>query len=348
MDFESILEKCAVIGIDVFFLSLFYKLYKEKSNCLKDLKNAEHFELNSELLKNLQSKGGCVPYAVITGKVKAISRPLFSEHFDLLRGVIREKMTNEHKIRWVPSLHIWSSTDNNIKRQVANVPFCLCSKGSLFQRKICVEINDPFSAEELVLSEIFDDFKKYDESFGEAVLGLLSREHVVGIREVENMLLEDTSLTAIGKLTLDNETMKMGVPDGNRTYFLSPLSYDSLVKKISSLEQFYKGLTILMCAVSAILFAYFFKKGYVELRRRIIHARDLRRCQEARKLRRETDSSSDSETAPKCVVCLENPVEILVLECGHACLCLNCSEHVYTYCPICRSAVHRLIPVFMP
>lgn len=225
----------------------------------------------------------------------------------------------------------------------------ICSKGGIFQRKISVEINDPFSAEELVLAEVFDDFKKYDESFGEAILGLLSREHVVGVREVENMLLEDTSLTAIGKLTIENEVMKMGAPDKNLTYFLTPLSYDSLIKKISHLETIYKGLTIVMCTISAVILAYFLKKSYSEIRRRINHARDLKKCREARRLKRETCSSDlPTDNVPKCVVCLDNPVEIIVLECGHACLCLNCSEQVRSYCPICRSPVHRLIPVFMP
>ncbi|CAL1289978.1 unnamed protein product [Larinioides sclopetarius] len=352
MDLENILESCAIIGFDVLCFTLLYSKYKEGSNCLKALKGAKQFEMNSELKNELEGCGGTIPYAVISGKVKALSTPLRSEHPPFVRGVLLEKITNELKVRWIPGLRIWSPVDNNINRKVASVPFSLVGKSKLFQKKISVEITEPFSAEELVLTEVYNDYRKYDESLGEAIIGLLSREHIVGIKDTENLLLEDTTLTAIGKLTTENGNLIMAPPDNDLTYFLTPLTYDSLTKKISSHVSFYKGATVVLGLITVVLLGYYFKKSFSEIWRRICLARDMRRCREARKLKRlsrNSEATQVDENRPKCVICLENYVEIIVLDCGHACLCFNCSEQISnTYCPICRSRVHRLIPVYMP
>ncbi|GBN58074.1 Mitochondrial ubiquitin ligase activator of nfkb 1 [Araneus ventricosus] len=352
MDLEKILEACAIIGLDVCCFTFFYSIYKEGANCLKALKEAKQLEMNSELQKKLEDCGGTIPYAVISGKVKALSAPLRTEHFPFLRGVLQEKITNEFKVRWIPGLRVWGPVDNNINRKIASVPFSLVGKSKLFQKKISVEISEPFSAQELVLTEVYNDYRKYDESLGEAIIGLLSREHIVGIKDTENLLLEDTTLTAIGKLTSENGNLIMASPDDDLTYFLTPLTYDSLYKKISSRVSFYKGATVVLGLITVVLLGYYFKKSFSEIWRRICHARDLRRCREARKLKRQSRNSGATqvdENRPKCVICLDNFVEIILLDCGHACLCFSCSEQISTtYCPICRSRVHRLIPVYMP
>ncbi|GBM58488.1 hypothetical protein AVEN_204191-1, partial [Araneus ventricosus] len=106
MDLEKILEACAIIGLDVCCFTFFYSIYKEGANCLKALKEAKQLEMNSELQKKLEDCGGTIPYAVISGKVKALSAPLRTEHFPFLRGVLQEKITNEFKVRWIPGLRV--------------------------------------------------------------------------------------------------------------------------------------------------------------------------------------------------------------------------------------------------
>ncbi|GFY46161.1 mitochondrial E3 ubiquitin protein ligase 1 [Trichonephila inaurata madagascariensis] len=350
MDWEKILERCAILGIDAVLLAVFYRLYKEKSNCALNLKEAQHLEINNDLVKKVEDSGGTIPYASVTGKVKASSSPLRSDHTPSLCGVMQEKIINEYKIRWIPSLRIWSPVDNNINRKVACVPFSLIGEASFFQKKRAIEIINPFLAEELVLKEVYNNYRKYDESFGETIIGFLSREHTVGIKEVENMLLENTTLTAIGKLTIENENLKMSPPDGNVTYFLTTLSYDSLYNKINSHARVYKGMTIVMGIIMSVLIAYYGKKIYEEIRRRIDRRRDLQRYLEAKKHVSKSSSSKkvSSYKPPKCVVCLEDPVEMIVLDCGHACLCFNCADHGLQTCPMCRMSINRLIPVYMP
>ncbi len=45
-------------------------------------------------------------------------------------------------------------------------------------------------------------------------------------------------------------------------------------------------------------------------------------------------------TANACVVCLEEgAAEIVILRCGHLCLCADCSKLVIGICPICRGPI---------
>lgn len=56
----------------------------------------------------------------------------------------------------------------------------------------------------------------------------------------------------------------------------------------------------------------------------------------------EEDPSSST-----CVICLENPQDMLILECGHLCLCSTCAaEPKLKDCPMCRKPISRLVKVF--
>jgi hypothetical protein len=54
----------------------------------------------------------------------------------------------------------------------------------------------------------------------------------------------------------------------------------------------------------------------------------------------------------ECVVCLENPRQVLLLPCKHMCVCVRCSvlmdvTSLTLTCPICRSCVQQKIRVFI-
>jgi len=52
------------------------------------------------------------------------------------------------------------------------------------------------------------------------------------------------------------------------------------------------------------------------------------------------------EEAKLCVICLEVPKTILMLPCGHKCLCSNCALPTNNRCPICRTTVTTTVKVF--
>ena len=40
-----------------------------------------------------------------------------------------------------------------------------------------------------------------------------------------------------------------------------------------------------------------------------------------------------------CVVCCQNRRGIILLPCGHVCLCEDCSARITDFCPVCRREI---------
>lgn len=47
-----------------------------------------------------------------------------------------------------------------------------------------------------------------------------------------------------------------------------------------------------------------------------------------------------------CVVCLDNSINSVLLDCGHACCCLDCGTAL-TSCPLCRASIARCLRIFV-
>lgn len=54
---------------------------------------------------------------------------------------------------------------------------------------------------------------------------------------------------------------------------------------------------------------------------------------------------SDDEEKELCVICLDEKIGTVFLECGHMACCVGCSTKLVT-CPICRRPITRVINVF--
>lgn len=92
---------------------------------------------------------------------------------------------------------------------------------------------------------------------------------------------------------------------------------------------------------------------YTNYRRQRQHRTDFMRRDELRRKRRkearEADAVGSLSGTPQCVVCLTNAVEVLLLECGHLCLCTDCCEQITdNICPICRCRVVRQVAAYLP
>ncbi|XP_078523123.1 E3 ubiquitin-protein ligase NEURL3 [Lissotriton helveticus] len=49
-----------------------------------------------------------------------------------------------------------------------------------------------------------------------------------------------------------------------------------------------------------------------------------------------------------CVVCFSSKVNVVILPCGHACLCYSCAQKVFkafAKCPMCRGSMHQILRI---
>lgn len=352
---DSVLLEFTALGVDIIVFSVFYGLYKHRSECVKSLKKAECFEIDNELQNKVASNGNIIPYAVISGTVKALGTPLRSQYISHLRGVIREKIVKERKVRWSPILRLWNTVENVVQHSHNTTPFALWSNTGLFKKQTSVEVLNPLSADQLVLSRVYDEYAVHDDNIGDAVIGFFRGERTTGIQEIENFLSEGTILTGIGELIVDNGKLQMKPPQNGLTYFLTTHSLESLIKKLNDEAKFYKISAFVVGAVGLITIFYIVKRGYscikekydlAQMKKLMKKSKELREIAEAK--RASTSANSSNTSGPMCVVCLTTPVQMIVLECGHACLCMNCSPRIYYCCPVCRGKITRLVPAYLP
>ena len=47
-----------------------------------------------------------------------------------------------------------------------------------------------------------------------------------------------------------------------------------------------------------------------------------------------------------CCICMENPREMVYINCGHLCACLKCERRVDDKCPICRTASRAIRVIY--
>lgn len=59
------------------------------------------------------------------------------------------------------------------------------------------------------------------------------------------------------------------------------------------------------------------------------------------------DADEEKQNESRCVVCLENRKNVLILPCSHMCICTGCSDNKsLDKCPICRSTIEGKLIVY--
>jgi len=69
------------------------------------------------------------------------------------------------------------------------------------------------------------------------------------------------------------------------------------------------------------------------------------------KIQHEMDQSSVTQEANKskdeCLVCMDKPLSVALVPCGHVCYCLECAEReTVKECPNCRSKVDEMQRIY--
>ncbi|XP_017151213.1 mitochondrial E3 ubiquitin protein ligase 1-like [Drosophila miranda] len=329
----DIINESVALGVDLIILGLCVREYMYNRRVAGLLKTAPHYSIDGDLkaIVERQQAEGLPVYAEIRGTVTPRGVPLRSALVPGVSGVLQILKLQEHReARGFAGF--WMEHRRLLYRSANEMPFELRSQ------QHGVEIVDALGAAVLDVDVVYDHYKLSKLSVPAQILGLFSGIRQKGLQTTEEVLREGSSLTAIGRLELIGDSLRMQ-PSPEAGLFLTTATKSGLIKRFEA-AKWTMILKIALCgAVSALLIGLMAKKLYRKKRQQKeeagIHSR-LERERRERRARGRPPALSDDEL---CVVCATNPKEIILLPCGHVCLCEDCSPHIATQCPVCRGKI---------
>jgi len=336
-------------------------------------------------------------YAVVRGNVvpreNSLPHQLSTQTSDIdtqprPEGVIRTHALIEHKKNHSRS-GFWYDSERVIQTHSNQVPFCLIAPGlqqkmsandalwkALGGRKVAkklgVEVTDWSEATRLDMDVTKDIFEAAPAGLADHVWGWVEGEKQLGLQNKECMLLNGTTLTAIGEVvvTADNN-VKIQPPTGGQHYYLVK---DTAKELIRDLERGCRGLKITLAlfgGVGAAILCYagykYYKRkmeylaatanqrllddiisGRTERQEDAIHIEEVATSHAASAESNSTGGLAGSG-AP-CVVCLGRQREVILFNCSHVCMCAECAREIMNRdqtCPVCRANIDRVAPAFI-
>ena len=163
------------------------------------------------------------------------------------------------------------------------------------------------------------------------------------------MLPVNVPLLGVGKLMLVGAgRIVLSPPDDGRRYFLTTSSKHELVGSLKSVACSLNIARWVFGIVGVASVTYFIRRAVKKYRTQY----ESRRLLAELKDRRQTamaDTETLSSGAAMCVVCLSQPREVVLLDCGHICVCGDCAAALPLpkLCPICRQPIDRIIPTYV-
>ena len=163
------------------------------------------------------------------------------------------------------------------------------------------------------------------------------------------MLPVNVPLLGVGKLMLVGAgRIVLSPPDDGRRYFLTTSSKHELVGSLKSVARSLNIARWVFGIVGVASVTYFIRRAVKKYRTQY----ESRRLLAELKDRRQTamaDTETLSSGAAMCVICLSQPREVVLLDCGHICVCGDCAAALPLpkLCPICRQPIDRIIPTYV-
>ncbi|KAI8429600.1 hypothetical protein MSG28_000198 [Choristoneura fumiferana] len=241
------------------------------------------------------------------------------------------------------SAGFWSDQTRTIHEVCNSSPFVL-SNG-----KYSIEVVDALAAELLDMDVISDKFEPMSPGVIDHVWGFFSGVRQRGLQTMEEMLRDGSYITAVGELSTHAGQLKIQPPRDGLPLYLTTATKSTLLKRLASSRDFlrYSAAGDIRQRGGAGVDA----RG-VQVAEAAAAARareDALKTQLAagRRERRKRARDTDLPEVQLCVVCAENPKEIILLPCGHVCLCEDCSDNIQEACPICRERIHSRAPAFI-
>lgn len=165
-----------------------------------------------------------------------------------------------------------------------------------------------------------------------------------------------TTLTGVGELIMDTDgTLSLRPPSNGSEYFLSITDFDTLRGEQESTAVWWKVLAITSALAGAAVLLWVGRRYYHQLKARWEQEQERR---EFERLMAETPRARATAAGPEapqeeehienaCVICLSQPRNCILLDCGHVCCCHTCYRALpHRLCPICRQNISRVVPLY--
>jgi len=140
------------------------------------------------------------------------------------------------------------------------------------------------------------------------------------------------------KRTFDHLSDNMGgssLPSSPRRFANHGLVYLSEIETLEDLNELSTKQIKDLLAMNRVNF-----KGCVEKEELL---KILRRLWKQEQKNKENIETMDDDSL--CKICMDSPIDCVMLECGHMCTCTNCGKQM-AECPICRQYVVRVVKTF--
>lgn len=334
------LNECVALGVDILILGLCFKEYCTYKNTLISLKNAPELKINSQLKEYVnKQESKRVPYAVIRGTVVPIGSPIRSGMTPSVTGVLQIIKLSEHRVAR-GFAGFWTEQRKLIHVASNEIPFKIVNGNN------GVEIIDGLEAAILDLDVVYDNYEPSSLSLFDHIFGFFSGVRQKGLQTTEEILRDGSFITAIGEIELDGTNLRMQAGDAG-PLFLTTATKSSLIRRFEEAKSSMMVKIFFCSAISAVLIGVIGRKFYLKKKEEYDERIIRERLEQARKTRRANARPQNLSEDQLCVVCVTNPKEIIILPCGHVCLCEDCSEKIKTYCPVCRSPIQSKAAAFI-
>ncbi|EFN86310.1 Mitochondrial ubiquitin ligase activator of nfkb 1 [Harpegnathos saltator] len=332
MDF---LGEILTFGIDSVIFAICLKQYIYYRNAVKAIQNVELYDgpdLDNVVNNNINNK---IHHVAVRGLVKPLGEPLQSINKKHVLGVIQKLSIKEHVIART-SAGFWSDQTRTMQKIFNVIPFVL--KKDSFS----VEVIDPLSADILDLDVISDHYEPIVPTVLDHVWGFLTGVRQRGVQTTEKMLRVDSIITIIGELSKSetkSDMLTLQSPLNGSPFYITSMSLPTLIRKLDDHRKIYRVICIICGTIGLLIGGTVMRRYWKDKEQKRI-AEELRRTLEiSRRQRRQRVRDTDLRTDQICVICNTNAREIILLPCGHVCICEDCSDSINNNCPICRTPI---------
>ncbi|KAJ1531516.1 hypothetical protein ONE63_000191 [Megalurothrips usitatus] len=332
------------LGVDAVAFTAAYRMFSFKKSAIKSIENVHYVDVDRSLVDKVSSQPGKkLDYVVVRGRVKALSSPIRSPNAWSTLGVVQKITTKEHLVTR-HNFGFWGERERIIHEVYNSIPFALQSGN------IDIEVADALSAHYLDLETISDIYEPSSLGLWDYLWGFFTGVRPQGLQKTEEMVREGALLTGIGELALseDKISLRLQPSQDGLPYFLTSLPLNTLSKKLESEKQTFKYLSIILGVVGVgILCMMAHRRWKKEMEKRIEEEKRLRLEKSRKERRQRARPSGDFSENELCSVCRENPKEVVLLPCGHVCICEDCSEDITDKCPVCRADIESRNPAYI-